>query len=89
MVIVMFNKKWPSQIGLLNTSTASLQRDKTPPTKQSNNETPAILELWGMRSIPSLPSLPSLLCSGVVASDRALSVGQIELDCVLMLKLIA
>ena len=30
-------------------------------TKQSNGEIPVILELWGMRSIPSLPSIPGPL----------------------------
>ena len=37
-----------------------------------------MLELWGMRSAPSLPSLPSLLRPGVVALDRVLFMGQIE-----------
>ena len=44
-----------------------------------------MLELWGMQSNPSLQSLPGLLCPGLVAPDRFLSVGQIELNCVLML----
>ena len=44
-----------------------------------------MLELWGMRSTPSLPSLPGPLWLGVVAPDRVLSMGQIELNCVLML----
>ena len=38
-----------------------------------------------MRSTLSLPSLPGPLWSEVVAPDRALSMGQIELNCVLML----
>ena len=38
-----------------------------------------MLELWGMRSNPSLPSLPGPLWHGVVAPDRVLSMGQIEL----------
>ena len=33
-----------------------------------------------MQSIPSLPSLPGTLWPGVVATDRALSMGQIELN---------
>ena len=53
-------------------------------TKQSDGVIPA-LELLETRSTPSLPSLPGLFWPGVVASDRALSVGQIELNCVLML----
>ena len=48
-------------------------------TKQSDGEVPAVLELWGMRSTPSLPSLPDPLWPGVVAPDRALSMGLIEL----------
>ena len=44
-----------------------------------------MLELWGMRNTPSLPSLPGPLCPGVVAPDRAISRGQIELKSVLML----
>ena len=43
--------------------------------KQSIGEVPAMLELWGMRSTPLLPSLPGPLWSGVVAPDRALSMG--------------
>ena len=44
-------------------------------TKQSDGEVPAMLELWGMQSTPSLPSLPGPLSPGVVAPDRALSMG--------------
>ena len=40
-----------------------------------------MLQLWGMQSIPSLPSLPGSLLPGVVAPDRVLSMGQIELNC--------
>ena len=39
-------------------------------TKQSDGEVPVILDLWGMRSIPSLPSLPGPLWPGVVAPDK-------------------
>ena len=45
-----------------------------------------MLELWGMQSTPPLPSLPGPLWPGVVVPDRVLSMGQIELNCVLMLK---
>ena len=38
-----------------------------------------------MQSNPSLPSLPGLLWPRVVAPDRVLSMGQIKLNCVLML----
>ena len=73
------------------------ERGKTPPhnechgydTKQSDNEAPVMLDLWGMRSISSLPSLPGPLWPGVVAPDRALSMSQIELNCELMLYWIA
>ena len=54
-------------------------------TKQSDGEIPVIMEFWGMQNTPSLPSLPGPLWPGVVAPDRALSMGQIELNCVLML----
>ena len=45
--------------------------------------------LRGMRGTPSLPSLPGQLRSGMVALDRALSVDQIELNCVLRVNWIA
>ena len=54
-------------------------------TKQSDGEFPVMPELWGMQSTPSLPSLPAPLWPGVVASDIVLSMGQIELNCVIML----
>ena len=54
-------------------------------TKQSDGEVPVMLELWEMQGTPSLPSLPIPLWPGVVAPDRVLSMGQIELNCVLML----
>ena len=44
-------------------------------TKQSDGGVPVMLELWEMWSTPSLPQLPGLLCPGMVASDRALSMG--------------
>ena len=43
-----------------------------------------MLELWVMWSTLSLPLLPDLLWPGVVAPDRVLSMGQIEVNCVLM-----
>ena len=54
-------------------------------TKQSDGEVPIMLELWGMRSTPSLPSLQGPFWPAVVAPDRVLSMGQIELIIVLML----
>ena len=50
-------------------------------TKQSDGEVPIMLELWGMRSIPSLSLVPGPHWTGVVAPDRVLSMGQIELNC--------
>ena len=70
---------------LLNTPTAYLWMDKTLPneylayeTKQFDNEIPVMLELWETRSTPSL------LLPGLVATDRVRSMGQIDLNCVLM-----
>ena len=82
---------------LQNTPTASLQRGKNPllnkcpgyDTKQSDGDVPVMLELWGMQSTTSLPSLPSPLGSGVVVPNRFLSMGQIELNYVLILNWIA
>ena len=53
-------------------------------TKQSDGEVLVMPELWEIRTTTSLPSLPDLLWPGVVASDRALSMGQIELNSVLL-----
>ena len=66
-----------------NTPIETLQWGKAPPanecpgndTKKSDGEVPVMLELWGMRSIPSLPLLPGPLWPGMVAPDRALSMG--------------
>ena len=59
---------------------------KTPPqecsrydTKQTDGEVPVMLGFWGMQSSPSLPLLSVLLWLGMVAPDRALSMGWIEL----------
>ena len=57
-------------------------------TKQSDGEALVMLELWGMWSTLLLPLLPSPFRLGVVAPDRVLSMGQIELNCVLMLNCI-
>ena len=82
----------PSRLGLLNTTTAPLQRGKTLPnaclgyhSKLSDGEVPVMLELWGMQSTLSLPLLPDPLWPRVGAPDRVISLGQIELNCVLML----
>ena len=59
---------------------------KTPPnesprydTKQSDGEFPVMLELSGMQCTPSLYSLPVQLWPAVVATDRVLCMGQIDL----------
>ena len=39
-------------------------------------------ELWGIRSTPSLPLFPGSLWPGVVAPDRVLFMGQIDLNCI-------
>ena len=48
-------------------------------TKLSDREASVMLELWGMQSTPLLPSLPGPLYLRVVAPDRVLCMGQIEL----------
>ena len=55
-------------------------------TKKSDCEVPVMLELWGMWGKSSLPLLPGPLWARVVAPDRTLSMGQIELNCILILK---
>ena len=45
----------------------------------------AMLELWGMRNTPLLPSVSGPILPGVIELDRVLSMGQIELNCRLML----
>ena len=54
-------------------------------TKQSDGEASVMLEIWGVWSTPSLPSLSGSLRLEVVASDRDLTMGQIELNCALAL----
>ena len=44
-------------------------------TKQSDDEVPLMLGLWGIRSTPSLPLLPGPFWPGVGAPERALSMG--------------
>ena len=44
-----------------------------------------MLKLWGMWSTPLLPSFPGPLWLGVVAPDKVLTMGQIELNFVLIL----
>ena len=44
-----------------------------------------MLEIWVMWSTPLLPSLSGPLWPEVMPSDRVLSMGQIELNCELLL----
>ena len=44
-----------------------------------------MLELWGMQSTASMSSLPGPFCPGVVASDWVPSMGQIELNYMIIL----
>ena len=56
--------------------------------KTTVNNSKTVRELRGIWSTPSLPSLPCPLCFRMVASDRVLSMGQIELwhlNCELLL----
>ena len=54
-------------------------------SKQSDGGVPVMLELWGKQNTPSLSSIPGPLWPIVVAPDMVLSMGQIELNCILML----
>ena len=47
-------------------------------TRQSDGKAPVMLELWEKRSTPSLPMLSDPLLPGVVATDKVLSMGQVE-----------
>ena len=58
-------------------------------TKQSDGEVPVMQELWGMRSNLLLLSLPGQLWPRVVVPNKILSMGQIELNWMLMLNWIA
>ena len=91
------NNSLHSQLRLQKILITSLQRGKTfspnvypwYDTKQSDDEVPVMLELWGMQTIPSLWLLPGPLRPGVVAPDKVLSMDQIELNCALILNWIA
>ena len=53
-------------------------------TKQSYGEVPVMLELWGMLSTLPFQSLSGSLWLGAVAPEKVQSMGQIELNYVLM-----
>ncbi len=44
-------------------------------TKQYDGEVPVMLDLWRMRSTPPCSLLPGPFLPGMVAPDRALSMG--------------
>ena len=78
---------------LPNTPTASLLRGKTTyndclanDTKQSDGKASVMLEFWRMWYTASLLLLPGPLWTVVIAPDRVLFIGQIELNRVLTLK---
>ena len=54
-------------------------------TQQSNGQALVMLGLWGMRNTPLLLLIPGPLWPGVVAPNKVLYRGQIELNCVFML----
>ena len=91
--IIIFPVSWGCKIHQL----LLCRRARTPPpneclgydTKQSDGEVSVMLELLEMQSTPLLPLLPGPLWPGVVALDKVLSMGQIELNCVLMINWIA
>ena len=56
---------------------------------KADNKVPVMLELWGIQSAHSLLLPPGSLWPGVVASERIVSMGQINLNYVLMLNRIA
>ena len=47
--------------------------------RESDGETPVMLELWVIRSTPSLPLLPGPLWRGVVAPESSYLLGETEL----------
>ena len=57
--------------------------------KQSHDDVPVMLEFRGMQSTLTLPSLPGPLWPGGVAPNKLQSMGQIEVNCILLLNWIA
>ena len=56
-----------------------------PTSDECPSELPVMLKYGGLRNTLSLPSFPGPHWPGMVALDRILSMGQIKLNCVLML----
>ena len=77
--MTLYGNRWQgSSHGLLGNEI--LTWDKSPlKTKQSDGKAPVMLELWEIWTILSVTSVPGLLWPGVVALDRFLLMGQIEL----------
>ena len=61
------SNRWPSQLGLQNTLTPTLQKDKAHPNECPSYEVSVMQEHWRMQSTHSLPSLPGPLWPGVAA----------------------
>ena len=57
--------------------------------KEFDGGFPVMLELWGMRNTHSMLLLSGSFWFGVLAPDRILSMGQVKLNCVLILNWIA
>ena len=78
-------------VGAIEYTDAISAEGKTPhecprhDTELSEDNASVMLTLWGMWSIPSLPLLPGPFWVWVVAPERVLSMGHIELNWVLML----
>ena len=73
---------WPTLAGAAeypDCISVTTQRMSWYDTEQSDGEAPV------MHGTPTLPSLPGPLCPGGVAPYRVLSLGEIELNCVLIL----
>ena len=82
----LMTKPLAQSAGAVEYTDAPLQMGKTPhppkknecpgyDTKQSDGEVPVMLGPCGIRSTPSLPLLLGPLWPGMVAPDRALSMG--------------
>ena len=54
-------------------------------TKQSDGEAQVMQTFWGMQSTPLLTLLPGHLWPGVVVPNMVLSMGEREVNCVLLL----
>ena len=84
-------KKWPSRLELQNIPTVfleaydSLKECPGYDTIKSDGEAQVMLQLWGMLSTSLLTPVPGLFWPEIVAPDRALFIGQTELNSAFML----